>query len=62
MREQETIENLCLYRVQMEKRISRGFENPESKCYRCNGYDKWCSNYVQLKSQRQLMEVMGRGL
>lgn len=50
----DNLENQCLYRIQVDKRLARG-NIVETKCSSCKGYDLYCSDYLPLKTQRQLV-------
>lgn len=54
MEHQNNLENICLFRIQMDKRNSQGLGNDQSKCYRCKGYDLYCNSYTPVKSQKDL--------
>ena len=47
--QKDSLENMCLFKVQMNKRAERGQENENSPCYDCKGTDRYCANFVKLK-------------
>ena len=59
----ENIEDLCLYKLQVQKRLARGHIIPETtKCYRCKGKDLYCSDYTSLRNQRELTNSLAINL
>jgi hypothetical protein len=58
----EVPDNMCLFKIQMDKRNSQGLGNDKSNCYRCNGMNKYCDDYTPLKSQVELVESLADNL
>ena len=54
--EQKTLERLCLFKVQMDRRALKGRANKDSQYYKCRGYDLTCDNYIRFK-QRNLYNL-----
>jgi hypothetical protein len=48
------LENQCLFKIQVQQRIARGHVNYNTKCYSCDGFDKYCDDYTPLKAQEEL--------
>lgn len=58
--QKDSLENKCLFKIQVQQRISRGHVNYETKCYQCKGYDLYCEDYTPIKSQKDLLLSLGQ--
>lgn len=47
--QKDSLENMCLYKLQIQQRISRGNLDYNQDCYKCDGTDRFCSNYIKIK-------------
>jgi hypothetical protein len=50
--QKDSLENKCLYKLQTQQRISRGNLDYNQDCHRCDGFNRYCDNYVKLKNFR----------
>ena len=55
------MEDLCLYKLQVQKRISRG-HIVETKCSYCDGRNLYCDDYTSLRNQRELINSIADNL
>lgn len=56
--QKDNLENLCLFKLQMEHRVLKGHANKESSCYTCRGYEIWCDDYSPIKDYRDLAKYL----
>lgn len=58
----DNLENMCMYKIQLDKRLSRGHIGTESKCYHCKGYNLYCDDYVPLVCQKEVEYALSNSI